>query len=784
MKKNLLLLLVAVLTSIAAQAAKWNTIGSAGFSVGATTYNSSALDGTGNPVVAFSDGSNSYKATVMRYNGSSWVTVGTAGFSAGFASYVSLALDGTGNPVVAYRDGSNSQKATVMRYNGSSWVTVGTAGFSAGPAGYVSLALDGTGNPVVAYSDGSNNNKATVMRYNGSSWVTVGTAVFSVGSAWHVSLALDGTGNPFVAYQDWGNSQKATVMKYDGTSWVTVGTAGFSAGLVDYVSLALDVTGNPVVAYSDVSNSDKVTVMRYNGSSWVTVGTAGFSAGAAFYTSLALDGTGNPVVAFQDGSNSNKAAVMRYNGSSWVTVGTAGISAGATFYTSLALDGTGNPVVAYRDVSNSDKATVMRYRGEKFVSAQSGNYTASSTWLGGMVPPTNVIDDTVVINTGHTVTYSSGALIMESNTVVDISGTLVLDQADAVINDNSIFQYTNTTASDKGLTFNNANGYRVFAYNRTKPLDLILNKNIIPTTWPSSLEYHANGKGNGLLLYGSVAFDTFRVSNTAVGMGKDITQNSYTQWYSTGLIETDPLYGVSLYEDSRLSIIHKNGEKTKVTMIDPATKKEKVLELSSNTGSNYEIYQEDGIKDGNNVDISLTRPAVTGTIHISTGNGTGDANIEVCYDPAMEVNSFDDTKGYISHYDGNTKTWDSQPPQAVTTSGGKKCLTRNNVTTFSPFAIFDVNTRPNNLSVSELTERISTSISLYPNPTTGILNVMYTGKTKTVEVLIYNVAGSYIGSYTMMNGVASINVSAFNAGNYYLVLKDEGQLRTQQFIKQ
>ena len=150
----------------------------------------------------------------------------------------------------------------------------------------------------------------------------------------------------------------------------------------------------------------------------------------------------------------------------------------------------------------------------------------------------------------------------------------------------------------------------------------------------------------------------------------------------------------------------------------------------------------------------------------------------------MEVNSFDDTKGYISHYDGNTKKWDSQPPQAVTTKGSMKCLTRNNVTTFSPFAIFDVNTRPNRLSVSELTERITTSISLYPNPATGILNVVYAGRTKTVEILIYNVEGRYVGSYTMMNGIASINVSSFNTGTYYLVLRDEAGLKTQQFIKQ
>ena len=92
-----------------------------------------------------------------------WQNVGTAGFSGRFALYTSLALDGS-TPYVAYRDGANSYKATVMKFNGTSWETVGTAGFSAGSADYTSLALDGS-TPYVAYRDGANSYKATVMAF-------------------------------------------------------------------------------------------------------------------------------------------------------------------------------------------------------------------------------------------------------------------------------------------------------------------------------------------------------------------------------------------------------------------------------------------------------------------------------------------------------------------------------------------------------------------------------------------------------------------------------------------
>ncbi len=77
--------------------------------------------GTTNPVVASPNGT--------------WETVGSAGFSAGTAYTTSLAID-SGTPYVAFNDGSNSSKATVMKYNGVSWETVGPAGFSAGAAGW------------------------------------------------------------------------------------------------------------------------------------------------------------------------------------------------------------------------------------------------------------------------------------------------------------------------------------------------------------------------------------------------------------------------------------------------------------------------------------------------------------------------------------------------------------------------------------------------------------------------------------------------------------------------
>ena len=91
--------------------------------------------------------------------------MGAANFSGSGASSFSLVLHNTtGTPYVAYNDGANNARATVMTFNGSDWLDVGAAGFSAGVAACISLALHPiTGAPYVAYQDGANNKTAAVM---------------------------------------------------------------------------------------------------------------------------------------------------------------------------------------------------------------------------------------------------------------------------------------------------------------------------------------------------------------------------------------------------------------------------------------------------------------------------------------------------------------------------------------------------------------------------------------------------------------------------------------------
>ena len=397
--KKISLLFIAGAAALQGYAQEWQNVGNAGFSAGEADYVSLVIDGSGTPYIAYEDGDNSDKATVMKYDGTSWVPVGAPGFSDGAVNNLSLAID-LDTPYIAYSDANNSGKITAMKFNGTSWETVGDAGFSASYASNTSLAIGGSDTLYVAYLDGGNSGKATVMKYNGTSWEVVGNADFSTMYANDLSLAVDGKGTPYVAYSDYVNYNKATVMKYNSTnmSWEAVGGLGFSAGNASFTSLAIDGSGTPYVAYEDAGNSNKATVMKYSSTSksWEAVGSPGFSAGRTDYESLVVNGGGVPYVAYEDEGNSNKATVMKYNSTSenWETIGSAGFSASNAIYTSLAIDGNGTPYVAYSDGqaygSITWKATVMAYENGSLpvtlvsFSGNLQNGVASLQWSTGV----------------------------------------------------------------------------------------------------------------------------------------------------------------------------------------------------------------------------------------------------------------------------------------------------------------------------------------------------------------------------------------------------------------
>ena len=77
---------------------------------------------------------------------------------------------------------------------------------------------------------------------------------------------------------------------------------------------------------------------------------------------------------------------------------------------------------------------------------------------------------------------------------------------------------------------------------------------------------------------------------------------------------------------------------------------------------------------------------------------------------------------------------------------------------------------------SGITENTS-SISLYPNPANAVVTV---NVAPTATVAVYNMAGALV--YSANGNVKMIDVSAFNAGVYQVVVTDNNAVSTERLI--
>lgn len=346
----------------AAAQKQWRLVGNAGFSAGVAEYTSLSVDNNGIPYVAYRDGANGNKVTVMKYDGAKWMAVGNAGFSADSTKYTSLVVDNNGTPYVAYKDWANGRKATVMKYNGSNWVAVGNTGFSAGVAEYTSLTLGKNGTPYIAYCDSANNAEATVMKYNGTNWVVVGNTGFSPDAITSIYITVDSRDTPYVAFTDYSSNGSGYSMKYDGTNWKQFGYQGsgnFSNPEINLLGIKTGKNDTPYVAYYYKQVNNGISYMKkFDGNGWTSVGDIyNFPNIRAFD----INSTGIPYAVIKDPSYNRKSSAILLDSTSWSVLGQPGFSAGYIGFTIIVLSKDNTPYVAYLDSSNNNKLTVMKY---------------------------------------------------------------------------------------------------------------------------------------------------------------------------------------------------------------------------------------------------------------------------------------------------------------------------------------------------------------------------------------------------------------------------------------
>jgi len=251
---------------------------------------------------------------------------GLGGANPGIAAPVSLALDGGGNPLVAFSgvvdngvvgvtptpaliDGT--VQVYVRRWTGSAWEFVGSDFTGGGASNALSfesdsgeatvhgadspaLAVDGAGNPVVAFTyltavDGDPVTGADVhvTRWNGTSWEAVGPAggvSNSPTGSLNPSLAADATGRLALAWEEdtAAGATSVWVRVWNGGAWEELAGSATGSGFTQPGTInllprvALDPAGRPLVAWrarTDPAGPSQVFVLRWNGGdAWEEMG--------------------------------------------------------------------------------------------------------------------------------------------------------------------------------------------------------------------------------------------------------------------------------------------------------------------------------------------------------------------------------------------------------------------------------------------------------------------------------------------------------------------------------
>jgi hypothetical protein len=140
----------------------WVPVGSLGFSAATALSVSIAVDATGSPIVAYDDASFSpRKITTMKFNGTSWVAIGTVGFSVGTSS--EMAINSKGIPYVAFNDGNNGNRATVMKMQPQSLGNPTTPTLSA-----TATSIASGGSTTLSINTGTLNDASSWKWYSGS----------------------------------------------------------------------------------------------------------------------------------------------------------------------------------------------------------------------------------------------------------------------------------------------------------------------------------------------------------------------------------------------------------------------------------------------------------------------------------------------------------------------------------------------------------------------------------------------------------------------------------------
>lgn len=266
------------------------------------------------------------------------------------ANLPNIAIDGAGNALAVWVEGSNNSIWANRYVPGSGWGTAQIIGSNdVGSSDLPKIAINAAGNGFAVWTqhDGSQWNMWGNRYVAGSGWQTAQLIENNVGGG---IVAVDEAGNAIVIWQQWdGSYDNIWANRYDQTtgSWGTAQLVETEAGTAWSPQLAVDAAGSTIAVWMQQSNDGTSWDIRSNryvpGSGWEGAQLVENNSGWAFEPQVAADGLGNIIAVWQQDSN---ILTNRYETSSgWRTpqvIGTDGMSP------QLAVNAAGNTVAVWQ----------------------------------------------------------------------------------------------------------------------------------------------------------------------------------------------------------------------------------------------------------------------------------------------------------------------------------------------------------------------------------------------------------------------------------------------------
>ncbi|MBW7913896.1 MAG: T9SS type A sorting domain-containing protein, partial [Taibaiella sp.] len=352
----------------------WVQVGSIIKDVSTGTEMDIDLSTTGVPYVIYSDENQSYRATVLRFNGTQWDTVGIPGFSVR-AGTVEIKLDRNNVPYAACYDYSASLKVYVYRFNGTNWVTVGSPQgvvSTGSPATFPLLTFDAANTPYLSYRDNVNFN--SIKKFNVTDWVDVNPYLPFLLESAHMGIAADSAGGIYTLRKETaltGSSNFLAVRKYKNNTGSFIGDKGITDVWSDFYDMSSDNNGTPYITYVDKYKKNQVSVKKYDGSNWVHVGPLLITDTPAYVTKIAVNTAGEPHVSY---IIHDTLFVKKYNGTSWVQVGTY-VDASIANITTFLIDSRDSIWICYLGQLSSYRPVVKKFDGTNWQLVGSAGFT-------------------------------------------------------------------------------------------------------------------------------------------------------------------------------------------------------------------------------------------------------------------------------------------------------------------------------------------------------------------------------------------------------------------------